>query len=269
MPYDSKKELLRVREYYANDPLQKRFSAIISGDIGSGKTYLLSTARFPVHIDSFDPGGTKCLKPWIDKGDITADTRWENEDPYNPTVYAEWEKSTELRIQTGYFDLFGTYALDLSMFNDAVMNYTMKLAGRAGEVPMHRRDYNPTKVKIVNKIKRLMSLKADFFLLAHLRETEDTIGMTKDGVPIKVEKYRLNITGNALLTIPLQFDELYVLLGKGTPVKREMLVEAQGKYLARSRLKSNGKLSHTEDPDIKKLLKKIGLPWKDKPKLEI
>ena len=272
MAYDPKKELKRVKEYYNQDPLQKRFSAIISGEIGSGKTYLLSTARFPVHIDSFDPGGTKCLRPWIDKGDILADTQWETEDPFEPTVYNNWNKATELRLQTGYFDMFGTYALDLSMFSDAVMNYIMLTAkggSRAGETPMHRRDYNPSKTIIVNKIKRLMSLKCDFFLLAHLKESEDTIGETKDGVPIKVEKYRLNITGNALLTVPLQFDELYVLLGKGSPVRREMLVEAQGKYLARSRLKSDGKLSHTEEPNIKKLLKKIGLAWEDKPKLEL
>ena len=266
MPYDPKKELERVRSYYAQDTFQKRFSAIISGDIGCGKTYLLSTARFPVHIDSFDPGGTKCLKPWIDRGDIVADTRWENEDPYNPTVYAEWAKDTELRIQTGYFDMFGTYALDLSMFSDAVMGFNMKLAGRAGEVPMHRRDYNPTKTLVVNKIKRLMSLKCDFFLLAHLKELEDTMTTAKGDI-IKTYRYRLNITGNAVLTIPLQFDELYVLLGEGSPVKRKMLIESQGKYIARSRLKSDGKLSHTEEPDIKKLLKKIGLKWEDKAKL--
>ena len=267
MPYDPKKELARVRDYYNQDPMQKRFSAIISGDIGSGKTFLLSTARFPVHIDSFDPGGTKCLKPWIDKGDIVADTRWETEDPFDPKAYAQWEKDTEVRIKTGYFDLFGTYALDLTMFSDAVMNYQQNLAGRAGETPMHRRDYNPQKTIIVNKIKKLMSLKCDFFLIAHLRELEDTTTDSKGNV-FKSYRYRLNITGNAILTVPLQFDELYVLLGKGSPVKREMLIESQGKYIARSRLKSMGKLSHTEEPNIKKMLKKIGLDWEDKEGLD-
>jgi hypothetical protein len=163
--------------------------------------------------------------------------------------------------------MFGTYALDLSMFSDAVMNYQQNLAGRAGEVPMHRRDYNPQKTIIVNKIKRLMSLKCDFFLLAHLRELEDSSIDAKGNV-VKNYRYRLNITGNAVLTIPLQFDELYVLLGTGSPIKREMLIESQGKYIARSRLKSLGKLSNKEEPDIKKLLKKIGLDWRDKPKLD-
>lgn len=274
MPYDAKSELKKVKEYYAGDPLQKRFSAIISGAIGSGKTYLVRTARFPVHIDSFDPGGTKCLKPWIDKGDIIADTKWEKEDPYNPTVYDEWTKATEIRLSIGYFNQFGTYVLDgLSTFGDAVMNHQLKSKDRAGEAPMHRRDYNPQKTMIVNRIKSLMGLKCDFLLMSHLKETEDTIGMTKDGVPIKTEKYRISITGNAVLTVPLQFDEIYVMLGSsgaaGGPVKREMLIDAQGKYIARSRLKANGKLSEIEDPNIKELLKKIRLDWENKPKLEI
>ena len=269
MPYDAKSELKRVKDYYNGDPLQKRFSAIISGDIGAGKTYLLHTARFPVHIDSFDPGGTKCLIPWIDKGDIIADTKWEKEDPYNPTVYNEWDKTTEIRLQTKYFDMFGTYAMDLTMFSEAVMNQQLASKDRAGETPMRNRDYNPQKTIIINKIKRLMSLSCDFFLLAHLRESEDTIGTTKDGIPIKTEKYRIQITGNAIITVPLQFDELYVLRGKGSPVKREMLIDSQGKHIARSRLKANGKLSEIEEPDIKKLLKKIGLGWEDKPKLEM
>ena len=111
-----------------------------------------------------------------------------------------------------------------------------------------------------------MSLKCDFFLLAHLREFEDASTDSKGNI-FKSYRYRLNITGNAVLTLPLLFDELYVLLGTGSPVKREMLVESQGKYIARSRLKSLGKLSHKEEPHIKNLLKKIGLDWEDKPKL--
>lgn len=279
MPYNAASELKKVKEFYNQDPLQKRFSAIVSSQPGCGKSYLLRTARFPIHIDSFDPGGTKCLAPWIvspdnPNGQIVADTQWEDEDPFNPTRYKEWEKATEIRLQIGYYDQFGTYALDsLTSFGAAVMNHQLKSAGREGEPPMHRRDYNPQKTIIVNRIKRLMSLKCDFFLMTHLRESEDTIGKTADGVPIKVEKYRIEITGNAILTIPLQFDELYVLLGSsqspGSKVKRELLIDAQGKYIARSRLKSNGKLSEIEKPDIKELLKKIGLNWENKSKLEL
>jgi hypothetical protein len=50
-------------------------------------------------------------------------------------------------------------------------------------------------------------------------------------------------------------------------LQRNFLIEAQGKYQARSRLKGSGKLNATEPADIKALLKKIGLEWEDKPKL--
>ena len=272
MPYDPKKELKRVTDYYSQDALQDRFSAIISGDTGAGKSYLLRSARLPIHIDSFDPGGTKPLKDLIrsdsnPNGQIVADTRWESEDPFNPTAYKLWERETEVRLRTGYFDMFGTYALDsLSTFSDAIMNHVMHTAkggSRAGEAPMHRRDYNPQKTHVVNKIKRLMLLKCDFFLMAHLRELEDSNTDIKGNI-YKTYQYRLNITGNAITTVPLLFDELYVLKGTGSPVKRDLITDSQGKYIARSRLNNLGKLKSMEKPDIKELLKKADLKWEDK-----
>ncbi len=270
MPYDSKKELERVKAYYDGDPLQKRFSALITGETNAGKTFILSTARFPIHIDSFDPGGTKCLKPWIDKGDIIADTSWETEDPFKPTVFAEWMKTTTIRLQTGYYDMFGTYCIDsLSTFGDAVMNNQLASRDAQGEAPKNRIDYMPQKVKIVNYIRKLMNLPCDFILTAHLREHEELLRIdSSTGIQTKDVKYRLNTTGQAVVTIPLLFDELYVITGKGIPPRREMLVDSLGKYVARSRLKSNGKLDATEDPDIKKILKKAGLSWEDKDKLK-
>ena len=282
MPYDPREELKRVKEYYSNDPLQKRFSALITGGTGSGKTFLLRTARMPVHIDSFDPGGTKCLKTWIDKGDIVADTRWENEDPYNPTVFKKWMEETDKRIQFRYFDMFGTYALDsLTTFGDAAMNFQLvdplkkdgshEKTSRAGEPPQYRKDYTPQKVHVVNRIKKLMTLPCDFFLMAHLNTIEEVMSFTKQGEAIKKTIYRVLVTGQAVVTVPLQFDELYVLLGKetSTGVHRELLIDAQGKYVARSRLKREGKLGVHEEADVRKLLQKIGLRWEDKPKLEV
>ena len=282
MPYDAKSALKKVRDYYASDPLQKRFSALVAGESGSGKTFLLRTARFPIHIDSFDPGGTKCLRSWIEKGDVIADTRWENEDPYNPSVFKEWMRTTDERIQQGYFNMFGTYAMDsLTTLGDAAMNFQLvdplkkdgshEKISRAGEPPQYRKDYTPQKVHIVNRVKKLMTLSCDFFLMAHLNRVEEIISITKQGEPIKKATYRILVTGQAVVTVPLQFDELYVLLGRetSTGTDRDLLIEAQGKYVARSRLKSDGLLNYKEEPDIKKLLKKIGLKWEDKPRLEV
>jgi len=276
MPYDPMKELKRVTDYYNQDPLQKRFSAIVTGETNAGKTYLLRTARFPIHIDSFDPGGTKCLTDLIrseknPNGQIVADTSWETEDPFTPKAFAEWKKVTNIRLNTKYFDMFGTYCLDsLTTFGKAVMNFQLGMDDRAGEVPKFNWDYNPQRNEIENFIRKLMNLSCDFILMGHLREIEKLLAIDpKTGIKRTEIKYRLHVTGQSVITIPLLFDELYTIIGKGNPPKREMLIDSLGTYIARSRLKRNGKLEATEEPDIRKILKKIGLAWEDKKKLEV
>ncbi len=272
MTYGKLDELKKVRDYYNQDPLQKRFSALITGESGAGKTFILRTARFPIHIDSFDPGGTKCLTNLIRSGDVIADTQWELEDPYKPRVFANWMKAIDIRLRTNYFDMFGTYVIDsASTWGDAIMNYQLNSQSRAGEAPKFTKDYTPQKILMINYIKKLMSIKCDFILTGHLKTTEEIVGQTKDGTPLKKTKYRFNTTGKAVITIPLQFDEIYVIRGFPGPggTKRELLVDSQGQYIARSRLRANNKLNSIEEPDIKKLLKKIGLSWQDKPKLNL
>jgi hypothetical protein len=271
MAYDYKSELAAVKKYYEGDPLQKRFSALICGSIGSGKTFLLRTARKPIHIDSFDPGGTKGLRDLIEAGDVVADTSYEAEDPFNPTAWERWVKRTELRFQIGYFNHFGTYALDSSTkWQDAAMNFQLKGAGRIGGTPQHRHDYNPVKITMQNYITKFMNLPCDFIFNGHFREDEEIIAVdTKTGIERKNVEYRFLTIGQASVTIPLMFDEIYVLQTSPSSegLKRTLLLESQGKYLARSRLRANGKLDTVEPANIKHLLKKIGMPYEDKPKL--
>ena len=274
MPYDYKSELKKVKEYYNGDSLQKRFSALVTGETNAGKTYLLRSARFPVHIDSFDPGGTKCLRDLIKSGDIVADTQWEADDPFAPDKFAEWKKAIDIRLQIGYFKKFGTYCIDsATTWGIAVMNYQLASKGRAGEPPQHRHDYNPQKVEMVNYIHKLMRIPCDFILTGHLREIRKLVRVDpKTGINYEDIKYRFYTTGQAVITIPLLFDEIYVMTGqdgKGREPRREMLIDSLGEYVARSRLKANGKLDAVEPPHIKKLLRKIGLDWSDKPKLEV
>jgi hypothetical protein len=272
MPYDAQSELNRVRKYYAGDPLQKRFSALVCGETNAGKTYLLRTARRPVHIDSFDPGGTKCLIDLIEKGDIVADTRWENDDPFAPDKFAEWMKATDVRFEIDYYRQFGTYCLDsATTWGIAVMNYGLAGRGHAAEAPQMRQDYNPQKVHMGNYIRKLMNLPCDFILTGHLREIKKLISLdAKTGIAREEVKYRFYTTGQAVVTIPLLFDEIYTIIGKDGPngPKRTMLIDALGTYVARSRLKRDGKLEAEEEPNIKNILKKAGFDNSDKPKLK-
>ncbi|MBU2249324.1 MAG: ATP-binding protein [Gammaproteobacteria bacterium] len=272
MPYDPLKELKRVTDYYNGDPLQKRFSALVTGETNAGKTFLLRTARQPVHIDSFDPGGTKCLSDLIrcksnPDGQIIADTSFENEDPFNPKVFAKWMKDIDIRLQTGYFEHFGTLCLDsLTSFEKAVIGFGM--GNRAGEAPQHRKDYNPAKVYIENYIRKLMNLPCDLIITAHLRKESKLLSVdSSSGIRYEEITYRLYTIGQAVVTVPLLFDEVYVLRGKGSPPKRYIVTDALGEFIARSRLKRNGKLEAEEPPDIKALLKKAGFSHEDKPRL--
>jgi hypothetical protein len=271
MAYDAQTELNRVRKYYSGDPLQKRFSCLLCGETNAGKTFTLRTARKPIHIDSFDPGGTKCLIDLIEKGDIVADTRWENDDPYTPDKFAEWMKATDVRFEIDYYRQFGTYVLDsATTWAMAVMNYGLAGKGRAAEAPQMRKDYNPQKVHMTNYIRKLMNLPCDFILTGHLREVRRVISVDeKTGISRDEVKYRFYTTGQAVITIPLLFDEIYTIRGKEGPdgPKRSMLIDSLGTYIARSRLKANGKLDAVEEPNIKNILKKAGFDPSDKPRL--
>jgi hypothetical protein len=271
MAYDAAAELKRVKDYYNQDPLQKRFSALITGETNAGKNYILRTCRKPIHVDSFDPGGTKCVRDLIQSGDVIADTRWENDDPYEPKVFAEWMKTTDLRFHLKYFEQFGTYFLDsATTFGEAVMNYQLGNKSRAGESPQRNQDYMPQKTYMTNYIKKLMTLPCDFILTGHLREIKKLIHLdTKTGIAHEDIKYRFYTTGQAVVTIPLLFDEIYVIVGSEgrEGPKREMLIDSLGTYIARSRLKSKGLLNAVEPPDIKALLKKAGFSTDDKPKI--
>ena len=272
MKYDFKAELKRVKDYYKNDKLQKRFSALILGETGAGKSRILRTCPRPIHVDSFDPGGTKVYKDLIDSNDIIADTSFENENPYEPTVFTEWKRAIDTRLSVGYFNHFATYCLDsATTWADAAMNDQLKSVNAAGQAPKWNRDYTPQKTIMINYIKKLMNLPCNFILTGHLNMIEEVIGQTKEGSDIKKVKYRFFTTGKGMVTIPLQFDEIYVLFSEegSQGLVRKMLIEAQGTYIARSRLKGEGRLNNVEKPDIREILKKAGMDWQDKPRLEV
>jgi len=258
MPLDIKAEIKKIREYYANDTKQDSFNLLLVGESGSGKTFMSRTARKPVHIDSFDIGGTKCVRKWIDKGEIIADTQWESEDPLKPSEFKAWKKEFEHRLTNGYFNDFGTYWLSSgTSWSDAVMNYVLAKAGIAGEAPRFTKDYTPQKVMIRNYITKMLNLPCDFVFEGHLKLVED---------PDKGTVFRFMTTGQGMVTIPLLFDEIYVTSPKETSsgVEYRLLTKSTGTFLARSRLAADGLLDTYEKPDIKNILKKVGREYKDK-----
>ena len=270
---DARIEVERLRTRYAADPRQQSFRVLVTGESGTGKTHLLRTARRPVHIDSFDPGGTLVLHDLIERGHIVVDTIYETEDRTDSTMFREWARNFEQRVKSKYFESFGTYALDSStMWSEAIMNWILKEAKRTGTAPLWAHDYVPQKVEIQNWMRRILSLPCDVVVTGHLEGIYEAIILhrgLKDQETVKVlTGYKYMTTGKGAVIIPLLFDEQWTTFAeeKGTSTEYKMITSKWGLYRARTRI-GRGVFDTFEKPDIKLLLKKAGWPTEDKEKL--
>lgn len=254
------REFEALQDQYENDPKQDTFNLLLTGELGSGKTHLLKTARKPVHVDSFDPGGTKSIRQEINRGEIVADTRFEDLDPQDPHVFKDWVQEYNRRVKMDYFDSIATYCLDsLTSWQDALMNYILDKEGIAGKTPRFTKDYQPHKTKTKNFLTRILSLPCDVIVTGHLKDSEDEVSGRVT--------YRLMATGTNTQDIPKMFDEVWVMDPKevGGDVNYRILTKSTGRYLARSRLASNGKIDTHETANIKQILAKANMPTADLP----
>jgi len=77
------------------------------------------------------------------------------------------------------------------------------------------------------------------------------------------------VTGKLKRRIPLLFDEIYCAMTKETSkgIEYQLLTRPTGLYQARTRLGKGGELETYEEPDIKNILRKVGMSTEDKPSL--
>lgn len=262
MPLDARIEAERLYKLYQEEEKNQQFSLLLLGDKGSGKTFLMRTARKPVHIDSFERGGTMGLRDWIRRGEIVVDTSYEGDNPSKPAAFAKWKKDFEQRKRDGYFNHFATYVLDsCTKWQEAIMDGILYAANRPGTQPRFQEDYPKAKYEIHSSMMALMTLSCDIIVTGHVAPVSDS-----SGGPVE---YRFVSTGKESTLIPISFGEQWITHTKdsATGVKYEIITRRVGKYLASSRLAGEGKLSTYEEPDLKAILKKCGYPTNDKPLL--
>lgn len=285
-----KRQLEEIQSLYDTHKSERLINALVYGPGGSGKTRLLETCRQPIHIDSFDPDGTDTIQKNIrsannPNGYIIADTRYEKEDPTNPSAFEEWDKKYEERKKAGYFNMFGTYALDsITTFADAVMNYVLYGAPKSGSKQQGYRGRKADRSDLLsdhlsipqendwpiqmsflkNVITDILTLPCDIVIIGHLEDKKNKQG--------SVIGRGLYITGRLSIRIPRLFQEIYVTRVDQTASGLEYsLITAQdGMIEAKTRLGRDGIFKFKEEPNIFKLLQKAGLkpehkpiPWKE------
>ena len=255
---DIKKEFSAIQAQYKADPRQSTFNALFLGNSGTGKTYSLRTARKPVLLHSFDPGGSKPLRDEIAKGEIVVDTRFEIEERRTPTAYNQWTQEFGRLRAGGVFEQIGTYALDsLTLFSDAVTHELLKRMGKPGG-QLFKQDWGVFLVEMLEVIARILNIPCDVIITGHLSYSQDeATGKTMAGVLIG---------GQSKERVPILFDECYITQAKEVSkgIEYKFLTANTGCFNAKTRIGKGGKFELYEEPNWVGLLKKAGLPTEDK-----
>lgn len=268
---DLSKYVREIRDMYKEDLAQDTFNCLLLGPIGSGKTTMVGTARKPIWIHSFDPGGTKSLRNFnaddptkpprnlIEDGVVVADTRYEGDDSKLPKSYKLWEKEFERMRRRNYFEHLGTYCLDsFTTWLTALKYEVLQRQGRNNGI-MARQDWQILGNIIKDTINVMTALPCDVILTGHLTaEKDDVSGMIQT---------RIDTIPSLQNDLPILFDEIYCLESQETSegVKTSVVTRSTGKYIAGTRIGSGGIFDVREEPNFKNLLSKAGYNIEDKP----
>jgi hypothetical protein len=256
------KDVIKSRDYHELHNAYKFLRIILMGQTGSGKTRIARTAIKPVHIDSWDKGGTSTVQDLIDKGDIVADAQYEFETAQDPRMFSRWLVNMRERLDNGYFDYFGTYMLDsFTYWVKGVMNNVMKKRNAAGQVPVFNTDYPACREEMLLALDLLKRIPCDVIMTGHLEYTENEDKSSSQWHLVTIGRTESLVTGH--------FDEKWAarrvpVHGKMTYVVQTAPVEG---YVTSTRIGREGVLNDFEPPDIKAIRKKAGWPVIDKPSL--
>jgi len=275
------REAQKLKKLYDESAHQHSFKLLLLGEKGTGKTHILQTARKPVHVDSFDKGGTKVLAEEIRKGNVVVDTRYELEDALKPSAFALWKREFELRMLGKYFDHLGTYCLDSSTYwCQAIMNWLLegnrpgdgkqKVPSRLGEGPIWNKEYVLEKIVQQTYLEWILNLPCDVVVTGHLRENYEKHTDNEGHETQNFIGYEYFAVGQNKTLIPGKFDEMYItrrIPSLGSKADKFQLLTGWEKWYKASTRIDNGKFDKYEEPDIKKLLTKLGWDVKDKPSL--
>ncbi len=232
-------------------------NALILGEVGSGKSTLATSGRYPCLYDSFDPGGlkTKVIKERIKAGQVIPNTRFELEDIRKPTVYRLWEAEMKKRHKIKLFDHIGTYVLDLTKWGEAVASVVKQSLNQLETGVCNFTTWERLGTLITAEMQMLMALPCDVIVCSHIMYETDDVSHRTAAHPC--------IQSAAKTKIPIVFDEVWKMEVKGTTTATsyKVLTHNNGYF----NCSTNLDLDIYEEPDLKAMLKKAGMPYEDLP----
>ncbi len=262
----ARKQIEDIRKLYQENKVGQKFSILLMGLFGTGKTSFIATGRKPILIDSFDPNGTVVLerthKEDIEKGDILIRTWW-NESARRPQQYKIWERQWEQDIKSGFLNLFGTYGIDsATTFIDALANEigTREKSAKLPVGALAQSDYQPLYATLKDVIKLTSNQDVDFVLTAHLVDVQDEL---TGEIRSEIDTFR-----KLKSQIPLLFTEKYVISTQNTSKGLEYQLYTQDFRRFRASTQIGARVfERVEVPDLKYLRKKAGMSIEDKPSI--
>ena len=248
-----------LKDLYQSDNQNRRLRALIYGDKGTGKTTLLATARKPVYIQSFDPGGPllPCIQAGVESGDIIVDSSWElltdTSKVNGKFVMEAWLEHMVYLEKIDLFSKIGTFAMDsLTFWSEHLMADIIRRDPKNTSGIPQIQSYVPYQYQFVNIMKQFQDKPCDVIVVGHIAKVEDPV---KGGKQTGLNLIGAKTSGKVLAA----FSELWCLKkthdSKGSKV--ELLTQGDHYYDASTRIGS-GKLSASEVPNISAMLKKCG-----------
>jgi len=264
---DLRERARSIRDMYSEQAGRGRFSALVMGLRGSGKTSFVCTGPRPILIDSFDPRGTVVVERMypeeVAKGDILI-RRWWDDSTKRPRVFREWLAQWEKDIRTGFLNHVGTYAIDsYTTFQDALANMlgTQGKSAKLEPGALAQSAYQPLYATVLDVVKMTSTQDCNFILTAHTLPTQDEL---TGEIMIDIDAF-----SRMRSKLPAMFTEKYVMIVEAgaSESKHYILTRPYRKYIASTQLGAGGTFDLKEPPDIKAMLRKANMPDDDKPSL--
>jgi hypothetical protein len=258
---DLRDHLNEISSMYTAQLAKGTFNMLLLGLPGVGKTHMISTARKPIMIHSFDPGGARLsvLQKLVKSGDAIIDERFEREaikvqngrTILDPQAYELWEKEFLFLYESDFFSQVGTFCIDsFSLWLQALKARIAVKAGRTDGL-LQIQDWQVIGNVLRDMVKLCTAADCDFIMTGH-------VYLEKEEMSGRMLSHFYTIP-SLRVDVPMLFDEIYVMEATETKdgIIREVITQPTGKIVARTRMGSEV-FEVREKPDIMYLLKKAG-----------